>query len=61
VAFLLTVDFMCVAAGMLGSFVFLNSFQEEAKSGEEHKRQEKEDGRTRDKVQPIMRDLFSAQ
>jgi hypothetical protein len=46
---------------MLGSFVFLKSFQEEAKSGEEHKRLGKEDGRTRDRVQSIMRDLFSEQ
>jgi hypothetical protein len=48
-------------SGDVGFFVFLKSFQEEAKSREEHKRQEKEDGRTRDKVQSIMRDLFSAQ
>ena len=58
---MLTVDFMCVARRMLGSFVFLKSFQEEAKSGEEHKRLGKEDGRTRDKVQSIMRELFSEQ
>ena len=58
---MLTADFMCVTRRMLGFHVFLKSFQEEAKSGEEHKRLGKEDGRTRDKVQSIMRELLSAQ
>ena len=57
---MLTADFMCVARMMLGSFVFLKSFQEEAKSGKERKSLGKEDGRTRDRVQSIMRELFSA-
>ena len=50
---------MRVAPG-INPFVFLKSFQGEAKSVEEHKRQEKKDGSARHKVQSIMRDLYSA-
>jgi len=53
---------LCASFGGCGvPSSFLKSFQEEAKSGEEHKRLWKEDGRTSDKVQSIMRELFSEQ